>query len=92
MAAVAEVEAVARAEGVNVSATVTQKVREYMDSLPPETRSSMLIDLSQGKRIELEALQGTIIRRGQALGIATPIIAALYAELEPHAGGAPACG
>ena len=92
MAAVAEVEAVARAEGVNVSATVTEEVREYMDSLPPETRSSMLIDLSQGKRIELEALQGTIVRRGQALGISTPIIAALYAELRPHAGGASACG
>ena len=91
MAAVAEVEAVARAEGVNVSATVTEEVREYMDSLPPETRSSMLIDLSQGKRIELEALQGTIVRRGQALGISTPIIAALYAELRPHAGGASAC-
>ena len=92
MAAVAEVEAVALAEGVNVSATVTQEVREYMDSLPPETRSSMLIDLSQGKRIELDALQGTIVRRGQALGIATPIIGALYAELKPHAGGASALG
>ena len=50
----------------------------------------MLIDLSQGKRIELDALQGTIVRRGQALGIATPIIAALYAKLKPHAGGASA--
>ena len=40
---------------------------------------------------ELEALQGTIVRRGQALGISTPIIAALYAELRPHAGGASAC-
>ena len=90
MAAVAEVEAVARAEGVAVSKTVTQETRDYMDSLPAATRSSMLIDLSQGKRIEVEALQGTIVRRGQAVGVPTPIIAALYAVLTPHAGGVPA--
>ena len=90
MAAVAEVEAVARAEGVAVGETVTQEIREYMDSLPGATRSSMLIDLSQGKRIEVEALQGTVVRRGQAVGVPTPILAALYAVLTPHAGGVPA--
>ena len=90
MAAVAEVEAVARAEGVAVSETVTREIREYMDTLPAATRSSMLIDLSQGKRIEVEALQGTVVRRGQAVGVPTPIIAALYAVLTPHAGGVPA--
>ena len=90
MAAVAEVEAVARAEGVPVSEVVTTEIRDYMDTLPAATRSSMLIDLSQGKRIEVEPLQGTVVRRGQALGVPTPIIAALYAVLKPHAGGAPA--
>ncbi|HJO37007.1 MAG: 2-dehydropantoate 2-reductase [Vicinamibacterales bacterium] len=90
MAAVAEVEAVARAEGVDVSNEVTQDIRAYMDSLPAATRSSMLIDLSQGKRIEVEALQGVIVRRGAALGVATPIVGAHYAVLKPHAGGASA--
>ena len=85
-----DVEAVARAEGVAVSETVTREIREYMDSLPAATRSSMLIDLSQGKRIEVEALRGTVVRRGQAVGVPTPIIAALYAVLTPHAGGVPA--
>ena len=61
-----------------------------MDSLPAATLSSMLIDLSQGKRIEVEALQGIVVRRGQAVGVPTPIIAALYAVLTPHAGGVPA--
>ena len=87
MAAVAEVEAVARAEGVDVSVTVAREIREYMDALPAATRSSMLIDLLQGKRIEVEALQGTIVRRGQALGVATPIVTALYEVLRPYARG-----
>lgn len=90
MAAVREVEAVARAEGVKVSDEVTKDIRAYMEALPPATRSSMLIDLSQGKRIEVEALQGTIVRRGQRLGVPTPIVGAHYAVLKPHAGGAPA--
>jgi len=41
-------------------------------------RSSLLIDLQAGKRIEVEALQGTVVRRGAALGIPTPIVSALY--------------
>ena len=41
-------------------------------------RSSLLIDLQAGKRIEVEALQGTVVRRGAALGVPTPIMSTLY--------------
>ena len=37
--------------------------RPYIDAIPGTMRSSLLIDLSQGKRIEVEALQGTVVRR-----------------------------
>ena len=50
-------------------------------------RSSLLIDLSQGKRIEVEALQGSVVRRGLEAGVPTPNMAALYAVLKPHAQG-----
>jgi 2-dehydropantoate 2-reductase len=43
-----------------------------------------LIDLSQGKKIEVESLTGSVVRRGRALGIPTPMMAALYAVLKPH--------
>ena len=36
----------------------------------PTTRSSLLIDLQQGKRIEVEALQGALVRRARTHGIA----------------------
>ena len=81
LAAAAEVEAVARAEGVDVSPDIRQRIIDYLDVLPPSTRSSLLIDLQQGKRTEVEALQGAVVRRGQARGVPTPIMRGLYAVL-----------
>ena len=54
---------------------------------PKTMRSSLLIDLSKGKKIEVEALQGSVVRRGQAVGVPTPIMSALYAVLKPYAEG-----
>jgi 2-dehydropantoate 2-reductase len=90
LAAAGEVEQIARAEGVAVASGFESRVAAYMDALPPSTRASLLIDLSQGKRIEVEALQGAVVRRGQRAGVATPIMATLYALLKPYAGGNPA--
>jgi 2-dehydropantoate 2-reductase len=88
-AAFAETEAVARAEGVRVANDVLARVRGYMDALPAGTRSSLLIDLQAGKRIELDALAGDVVRRGAALGVATPVMATLAGVLTPWAYGAP---
>lgn len=82
-----EVERVARAEGVPVAADVIDRIPAYVDSIPGTMRASLLIDLSQGRRIEVEALQGSVVRRGQRVGVPTPIMATLYAVLKPHAGG-----
>jgi 2-dehydropantoate 2-reductase len=83
----AEVEAVARASGVNVAADVHRKVEAYTEGLPASTRSSMLIDFSQGKPIELELLPGSVVRRGRAVSVPTPRMATMYALLKPHAAG-----
>ncbi len=53
-------------------------------------RSSLLIDLQQGKPIEFDALLGGVIRRSQRRRVKTPIMSVLYAALKPHANGAPA--
>ena len=84
-----EVAAIAKAEGVTISADRFDTLKHYMDNIPPTTRSSLLIDLEQGKRIEVEALQGAAIRRARARGVATPIISALYAVLKPWEAGDP---
>jgi 2-dehydropantoate 2-reductase len=82
-AAAREVAALAAAEGVEISPNRFQTLKEYMDNIPPTTRSSLLIDLEMGKRIEVEALQGAAVRRAAARGVEMPIINTLYAVLKP---------
>jgi 2-dehydropantoate 2-reductase len=86
-AAFGEVEAVARAEDVALPPDVVQRIGAYVDSIPASTRSSLLIDLQQGKPIEVEALVGAAVRRGARAGVPTPLLSALYAVLLPHARG-----
>ena len=82
-----EIEALARAEGVPVAADVVDRMIPYIDGIPGTMRSSLLIDLQQGKRIEVEALQGAVVRRAAKLGVSTPIMSTLYAVLKLHAAG-----
>jgi 2-dehydropantoate 2-reductase len=86
-AACREVERVAGAEGVTVSPDTIDKIEGYMATLPTSTRSSLLIDLQQGKRIEVEALQGSVVRRGKKAGVPTPIHATLYSVLKAYENG-----
>jgi 2-dehydropantoate 2-reductase len=91
LAASREIEALARAEGVPVAADVVDRMIPYIDGIPGSMRSSLLIDLQQGKRTEVEALQGAVVRRAEKLGITTPIVSTLYAVLKLHAAGSAAC-
>jgi 2-dehydropantoate 2-reductase len=86
--AVREVEALAHADGVAVSTDAVAKIEAYMEALPPSTRSSLLIDLSSGRRIENEALAGEVVRRARRLDVPTPVMETLYAVLKPFASGA----
>jgi len=50
--------------------------REFYQRLVPATydhRPSMLQDLEAGRRTEIEAINGEIVRRGAAHGVATPV-------------------
>jgi 2-dehydropantoate 2-reductase len=88
-AAAREIAALAEAEGVHISEDRFDRLKEYMDNLPPSTRSSLLIDLEMGKRIEVEALQGAAVRRAARHELPMPIISTLYAVLKPWAQGSP---
>ncbi|MDP3718109.1 MAG: 2-dehydropantoate 2-reductase [Acidobacteriota bacterium] len=82
-----EIAAIAKAEGVTISPDRFDTLKTYMDNIPPTTRSSLLIDLEQGKRIEVEALQGAAVRRAQKLGVPVPITSTLYAVLKAWESG-----
>lgn len=92
LTAFGEVVAVARASGVAIPDDAVAKIQTYASGIPSTTQSSLLIDLSQGKRIEIDSLAGSVVRRGEAVGVPTPLMRALYAVLKPYAHGRPAIG
>jgi 2-dehydropantoate 2-reductase len=63
--------AVAHAEGVRIAGDVDASVRKIAETVPGQ-HSSTAQDLARGKRSEIDHLNGLIVRRGAALGIATP--------------------
>jgi 2-dehydropantoate 2-reductase len=85
--ACAEVERVARALGVSVQEHVVEETLKYFDAMAAGVRSSLLVDLQQGRRIEVEALLGSVVKRGRAAGVPTPIMSALYSVLKPFEQG-----
>jgi 2-dehydropantoate 2-reductase len=82
LAAFAEVHALALAERVPVATDLLDRVLTYVDGVPETMRSSLLIDLSQGKRIEVEALQGAVVRRAAISGVPVPVMTTLYGVLK----------
>lgn len=73
----AEAFAVARADGVALSwPDVTAYRGEFYQRLVPATaahRSSMLQDLERGRPTEIDAINGYVASRGEALGVPTPV-------------------
>lgn len=75
-------------EDVALADEFVDRSMEQLASLPPETRGSMVRDLEAGKRLEIESLNGTVVRLGRELGVPTPLNFAVYAALKPFADGA----
>ena len=75
---VAECLAVAQAEGVTVPGDVQAAIRNIAQTMPTQI-SSTAQDLARGKTSEIDYLNGLIVRRGAALGIATPANRVLWA-------------
>jgi 2-dehydropantoate 2-reductase len=86
--AVAEGVAVAQAHGIPLSSTQPDEAVQIFDGVPPQYKPSMLVDLEHGRRLEIEAWNGALVRYGKAAGVPTPVNAVIYACLKPYANGA----
>ena len=84
-----EVQSVAQAIGVGLPADCVDRWINTSATLAPGLRPSMANDLNAGRRLELESLNGTVVRLGSEHGIATPYNFAIYASLKPYVNGAP---
>ena len=78
-AVVREVVAVANADGVKLDQQTSLQAMERLAATMPAQFSSTAQDMARGKRSEIDHLNGTVARRGAALGVPTPANQALYA-------------
>lgn len=82
-----EIETAGRASGVNLAPDVVDSTFDYMDQSRGAMRASMHADLVAGRPLELEALNGAVVRAGEAAGVPTPINDVIYAALKPYVTG-----
>jgi len=85
----AEIVAVGRAAGAPVDDGQLAQGLKMLDAVAPTASSSLHHDLTHGKRLELEALHGHVLRLAERHGVAAPTVFAIYAALRPYRDGAP---
>lgn len=79
---VEECAAVGRAEGAQLGDAMGQRVLEHYRRLPADSINSILADRLAGRRMEVDARNGVIVRKGKKHGIATPLNQMAVAILE----------
>jgi 2-dehydropantoate 2-reductase len=71
--AIEEAVAVGRARGVPLPGDAAARAVTAIDSLPPATKPSFLVDLEAGGPNELDILSGAVSRLAESSGIPTPV-------------------
>lgn len=87
---VEEIDRVARARAIPLADDIVTRSIAALDTFMPNATSSLQRDIVAGKRSELDAWTGAVVRLGEEVGVATPLHAFLYASLLPlelHARG-----
>jgi 2-dehydropantoate 2-reductase len=82
---VAEVAAVAAADGTPVPQSAQEQALQIAQGLEPGGFSSLHDDLVAGRPMELDALHGFVVRRAEAHGVPVPMSEAVFAILAPWA-------
>ena len=70
---VRECVAVGRAEGALLDDTIVESVVEGARNAPPDSINSLLADRMAGRRMEIDARNGAVVRFGRKHGISTPL-------------------
>jgi len=83
-AGLGEVVEVARARGVELGRDAPDRMLKFASCFPLDWRSSLARDLEAGRRLEVDAINGAIVRLGRAHGIPTPVNQAIQACLTLH--------
>jgi 2-dehydropantoate 2-reductase len=82
--AMREVVAVAAARGVKLPPEAVERTLASLDAIEPTSTPSMQRDFEAGRRSELDAQVGAVVRLGAAAGVETPACRLLYDCLLPQ--------
>jgi 2-dehydropantoate 2-reductase len=82
LAIVAECVAVGRAEGAKLNDSLGEEILAHYRQGPPDAVNSLLADHLAGRRMETDARNGAIVRKGEKHGIPTPLNRMAVALLE----------
>ncbi|HVD23535.1 MAG TPA: 2-dehydropantoate 2-reductase [Lapillicoccus sp.] len=82
---ITEVVQLARLEGVALAEDVVEQQIHFATGLAADSYSSLYHDLTTGRRMELDALHGSVVRRAERLGLDVPACRAVHATLAPWA-------
>lgn len=78
-----EVATLAKAKGISLPTNVVEESLAKANKVPHDTKSSYQRDVESGKRSnEGDLYGGAIIRMGEDLGVATPVSASIYSEIQ----------
>jgi 2-dehydropantoate 2-reductase len=80
LAAMQEVDAVARRLGIEISVSIEQRIKGA--ARVGDHKTSMLQDLEAGRPMEIDALTGSVVELGDRLGIPVPHLRTLYAAVK----------
>ena len=76
-----ETSAVAHAAGVTIDADIVERTMDYLEAQDDLGDSSMAVDFQHQRPIEVDAINGAVVRHGQRLDVPTPVNATLYGSL-----------
>ena len=76
--------AVARAEGLNFDVNTLDSIMTIYEGYPDQMGTSMYYDITSGRPLEMETIQGYIYRKAQEYHITTPYLNTVYAFLSAY--------
>ncbi len=72
---------VAKASGTGTTDALFDKVMQISQSFPADSKSSLLVDIENGRRNEIETLNGALVRAGQSCRLSVPINQLIYSGI-----------
>jgi 2-dehydropantoate 2-reductase len=82
--AMEEIFGLAHARNVAVEREAIRRAMAFLDALPDEATASMQRDILAGRRSELDAQNGAVVRLGEEAAVATPVNGMIYSSLLPQ--------